>query len=482
MLTVSANNSSRFAAALWLAAFFCFSAGPAAAKGPLYDILYLSRPDQAGVNSARAGIVHILGPDVARRLRVLRSGGIYGLVYVRHGDLGSAAAVARSHARMLGAHGLQAPVPVKAQDWAAPQPAAPEKLAAKAEPAVQAAAPVQQLSVPAGAPAKQAEPPQASAPFEARVDQYLKRLRQAGSIKADERSAWAVYDLEDNTKLAGINEDMLLQTASLVKPFVALAYFHEVSLGRQQYTAPAKKRMEEMIRDSDNAAADWFMRLLGGPAAVQRLLNQNYGDMLHDLALVEYIPRNGHTYRNKASVRDYTAFLNALWNEKLPASAEIKRVMCLAKRNRLSTAGVPQSTEVYDKTGTTSHLCGDMGILVALRDDGKRFPYIVIGLIQKSSAASRYFAWMHNRGDIIRHVSAMAYEEMSQRHHFKDFNAAVETPVLAAAAQAAGLLSSAAAPKPADVELSTGTPVSAPVTAQVPAPAENSGKVALAAN
>lgn len=452
MLPGTANKSPRVIAALWLAAFFCFCAGPAAAKGSFYDILYLSRPDQAGINSAKAGISHILGPDVARRLRVVRRGGMYGLVYVRHGDLGSAAAVAKSHARMLAAHGLQAPAPVKAQDWDVPQSAAPEKAASKTEPAAPAAEPAQQVSAP---------PAQAPLPFEDRMDQYLKHLRQTGGIKADERSAWAVYDLADNSKLAGINEDMLLQTASLVKPFVALAYFHEVSLGRQQYTPAAKKRMEEMIRNSDNAAADWFMRLLGGPTAVQRLLNKNYGDMLHDLELVEYIPRNGHTYRNKASVRDYTAFLNALWNEKLPASAEIKRVMFLSKRNRLCTAGVPQSTEVYNKTGTTSHLCGDMGILVALRDDGKRFPYIVIGLIQKSSPASRYFAWMHNRGDIIRHISAMAYEEMSMRHHFKDFNAAGENPVLAAAVQDTGIPSSAAAPKPDGITLSTGTPVSA---------------------
>lgn len=465
MLTPSANKSSRVIAAFWLAALFCLYAGPAAAKGPFYNILYVSRPDQAGINSARAGIVHILGPDVASRLRVLRRGGMYGLVYVRHGDLGSAAAVARSHARMLARHGLQAPVPVKAQDWDAAPPAAPEKTvpvkaAPKTGPAVQAAAPVPQPA----APAMQLSPAQAPdlLPFEARIDLYLKHLRDTGGIKKDERTAWAIYDLTDNAKLAGVNEDMLLQTASLVKPFVALAYFHEVSLGRQQYTAAAKKHMEEMIRDSDNASADWFMRLLGGPAAVERLLKLNYGGMLHDLDLVEYIPRNGHTYRNKASVRDYTAFLNALWNDTLPSAAEIKRVMCLTKRNRLSTGGVPQSTEVYDKTGTTSHLCGDMGILVALRDDGKRFPYIVIGLIQKTSPASRYFSWMHNRGDIIRHVSAMAYEEMALRHHFRDFNSVSAAPALAAAGQDKVVTASAEAIKPDTPALSTGTQVSAP--------------------
>lgn len=419
------NKAFYFMAVLCSAAFFGFCAAPAAAKGADYDVLYFSGPDQAGLGAAKAKIIHILGPDVGRRLRVMRSGGKYGLVYARHGDLGSAAAVARSHARMLAPHGVPAPVPVKARDWEAPQEsaaakAAPAKPLPPAQPPVRAAAPVTLSSAAA---------PTAALPFDVRINQYLENLRKTGGINKDENTAWAVYDLTDNAKLAGVNEDMLLQTASLVKPFVALAYFHEVAAGRQQYTAAARKHMEEMIRDSDNAAADWFMRLLGGPDAVQRLLKQNYGGILHDLLLVEYIPRNGHTYRNKASVQDYTAFLNALWNEKLPSSAEIKRVMLLPKRNRLYTGthGLPQSTEVYDKTGTTSRLCGDMGILVALRADGKRFPYIIIGLIQKNNPASRYFSWMRKRGDIIRHVSVMAYEEMSRRHHFKEIAAGLET-------------------------------------------------------
>jgi len=182
--------------------------------------------------------------------------------------------------------------------------------------------------------------------------------------------------------------------------------------------------MEEMIRDSDNVAANWFMRLLGGPAAVQRLLRRNYGGILQDLNLVEYIPPGGRTYRNKASVHDYSRFLYALWSEALPGSAEIKRVMNLPKRNRLYTGvpGVPSGTEIYSKTGTTSRLCADMGILVAHRADGKRYPYIVIGVIQKRRSANSYFDWMQDRGDVIRHVSDLVYEEISGRHNFEDFN------------------------------------------------------------
>lgn len=423
------------------AALLCLCALQASAS---YDILYLRRPDQRGINAARLKVAHILGPDVARRLRVVKDGGGYALIYDRHGDLGSAKAVARSHKKMLARAGLPAPVPVKSEDAPKPQPApaakaspaaqpapvpaAPEAATeAKAQPEAQAASPAPQTEAavqPAVQPApqtvRQPAPTLNEVAFEARLGQYLNDLRKSGKIKKDERTAWAVYDLTDNAKLAGINEESLLQTASLMKPFIALAYFHEVQHGRQQYTDKARRLMVEMIRDSDNAAADWFMRLLGGPAATEKLLKQNYGHIFRDIYMVEYIPRNGRTYQNKASVRDYMAFLHSLWEDRIPYSDEIKRVMMLPKRNRLTTSarGMPHDTEVYDKTGTTSRLCGDMGILVARRSDGRRFPYIVIGLIEKTSPASRYFSWMRNRGDIIRRVSVMAYEEIASRHHF----------------------------------------------------------------
>lgn len=456
MFPGTAYRKSFTRAAASLAVILCFSAGTAYARGANYDILYLWRSDQAGIKAAKTKISRILGPDVARRLRIVQAGGKYGLVYPRHGNLDTAAAVAKSHNRMMAGHGLQAPVPVKTQDWAAPQRVVPvmqpppERPAQHNAPAVH---PVAADQAPA-AEGQMCEPaPLASLHFEDRIDQYLKLLRKNGSIKEDEHTAWTVYDLSDNTKLAGINEDMLLQAASLIKPFVALAFFHEVSQGRQNYNATAQRHMVEMIRDSSNASADWFMRLMGGPASVQHILDQSYGNMLHDLSLVEYIPSNGHTYKNKASVKDYTAFLNALWRDELPSSAEIKRVMLLPKHNRLytGTQGLPQDTEVYDKTGTTSHLCGDMGILVARRDDGKRFPYIVIGLIQKSSPASRYFSWMRSRGNVIRRISEMAYQEIASRHHFKDHAAVESKPAGPAAVPEAAVISGQESlPYPAD--------------------------------
>ncbi|MDE1977476.1 MAG: serine hydrolase, partial [Elusimicrobia bacterium] len=249
------------------------------------------------------------------------------------------------------------------------------------------------------------------------IDSYIERLRRIGAIKGNESTAWSVYDLTSNASLVSINEDEPMETASLIKPLIALAYFKEVSDGRLRYTPYVRRRMAAMIQDSDNAAADYFLRKMGGPAAVQRLLKKNYGGLLQNLHLVEYIPYSGRTYRNKASAHDYSRFLYALWNKQLPSSDELLRLMSLPKPNRLFTAELPPSTEVFDKTGTTSRLCGDMGILV-IRHEGQQYPYIVVGIIQKSRRAYPYMRWMNRRGNIIRQVSNFVYEAIAGRHGF----------------------------------------------------------------
>lgn len=255
-------------------------------------------------------------------------------------------------------------------------------------------------------------------PLDEAIDAFIKKMRRQGLLARDEKTAWSVYDMTHDVELAGINQDEPLQTASLIKPFIALAYFDAVSDGKKEYTPEARRKMELMIRDSDNGTADWFLRELGGPAAVQKSLKKKYPAMLQGLSLVEYIPKNGRTFRNKASVHDYTRFLHDLWAETLPSSAEIKRVMQLPKRNRLLRGAkeVPNDTALYDKTGSTSRLCGDMGILVAHGQDGRDYPYILVGVIQKGGQARHYMSWIHRRGDLIREVSNMAYKAIAARY------------------------------------------------------------------
>ena len=64
---------------LRLAVLLGLAAASAVAQGPSYDIAYLWHPDQVGVAAYKAKVSGIMGPDVARQLRLVRAGGKYGL-------------------------------------------------------------------------------------------------------------------------------------------------------------------------------------------------------------------------------------------------------------------------------------------------------------------------------------------------------------------------------------------------------------------
>jgi beta-lactamase class A len=189
-----------------------------------------------------------------------------------------------------------------------------------------------------------------------------------------------------------INEDEQFQAASLVKPFIAAAFFYKVEKGELSYNRESRRQMERMIQHSNNASTNWVTRKVGGPQAVQRILKQQYPAIFQEIHLVEYIPAGGKTYRNKASVHDYSRFLYALWKEDIAGAREIKRLMALPGSDRIYTGVrvVPKGTKVYNKTGSTARVCGDMGILNIKGPDGKWYPYTVIGIIEKEQNATNY--------------------------------------------------------------------------------------------
>lgn len=254
--------------------------------------------------------------------------------------------------------------------------------------------------------------------LEGEIEKYVKSLRHKGVIRGDERTAWLVYDLTSGSKLASINENTSLQAASMIKPLLALAFFHQVEAGKLHYGATSRRHMELMIQKSSNPSTNWVMRQTGGPVATQRLLRRYYPSLSKQLHLVEYIPSNGRTYRNRSSAGDYGRFLNAMWKGTLPSSQEMKRLMGLPGRDRLysSAKRVPAGTKVYNKTGSTAMCCGDMGILVVQGSNGRSYPYVVIGIIESERRSRSYGPWISSRGDVIREVSNLSYLEMKRRY------------------------------------------------------------------
>lgn len=255
--------------------------------------------------------------------------------------------------------------------------------------------------------------------LEAQVERYIKGLRARGSIRGNERTAWVVYDFTTQTKLVSINENTRLQAASMIKPYLALAFFHEVQAGRLIYGPESRRHMELMIQKSNNTSTNWVMRQTGGPAATEALLKRHYPALCREIRLVEYIPSNGRTYRNMGSAGDYARFLHQLWYQQLPQSKEILRLMAMPGIDRLYTDAkrVPKGTKVYNKTGSTAMCCGDMGILVAQGSGGRTYPYLLIGIIESGTRnGSSYGSWISRRADVIREVSNLSYLAIKQRY------------------------------------------------------------------
>ena len=383
-------------------AVFLLAAPLQAGAKALFDVSYFSNSDLPAVLARKKAVAAALGPRVAKGLRVVQTDGGYSVVYLRHGYASGARVTAAAHSRILRRKGLGSAVSVAARSW----------VEVTADGARQPQSPAQ---------AKETEAAQAAErqSLESLIDERVKQLRREGLLASDERTAWFIYDFTTGEKLVEINADLELQAASLIKPFVALAYMHAVKDGRFAYDDQGRAVLQRMIQHSDNAATNWAMRRLGGPAAVRQLLRQNYPDLLPGLELVEYIPPDGRTYRNRASAQDYSRFLLALWKDELPGSGEIKRLMALPKRDRLSTGvPLPEGTGVFSKTGSTSHLCGDMGVLLAKGADGRQYPYTVIGLIEKKHAARHYLRWLRARGNVIREISGLAYRTIGKMHGF----------------------------------------------------------------
>ena len=109
-------------------------------------------------------------------------------------------------------------------------------------------------------------------PLEAHFEQYIKRQRSRKILATTDRTTFVVYDITKNRKLVSINESRQTMAASLIKNFVMLAYFHEVRYGRQIHTAANKGNLRAMIQRSSNPSTNYFIRLLGGPARVNRIL------------------------------------------------------------------------------------------------------------------------------------------------------------------------------------------------------------------
>ncbi|MEW8467082.1 MAG: hypothetical protein AB2637_01070, partial [Candidatus Thiodiazotropha sp.] len=82
-----------------------------------YDVSYVWSRNLNNVQDYRDQVARVLGPKVAKALKVVSEGDLYGLIYRRNGNSESTERVVESHTKLLRAKGLDAVSPVKARKW-----------------------------------------------------------------------------------------------------------------------------------------------------------------------------------------------------------------------------------------------------------------------------------------------------------------------------------------------------------------------------
>jgi len=101
----------------WLVALLGLAATPVATlAADHHDISYLWHRDISSVRDYRERVAKVLGPRVAKNLKLVGKGKLFGLVYTRRGDNAGAARVARKHTQLLKAQGLEAAAPVRSRN------------------------------------------------------------------------------------------------------------------------------------------------------------------------------------------------------------------------------------------------------------------------------------------------------------------------------------------------------------------------------
>lgn len=265
-----------------------------------------------------------------------------------------------------------------------------------------------------------------TSPLQDRLVRLVKQQRARGLIRADEQTSWSIYDFTSAKKLVSINEEVPRQAASMIKPFVAQAFFYTMQEqgSRLRYTSAVRETMERMIRNSSNPATTEMMQLISrhngnhGPQDVEYVLKRHAPGVFQQTSIVEYIPANGRTYLNLASARDYSRFLWALWHDRMPYAQEVRRLMGLPNHNRITrgVSNIPSTVRVYHKSGSTAMLCGEMGIIEGRDHRGRPRPYTFIGIIQKNQRTDYYTTWITNRSNTLRAVSGLVYDYMREQH------------------------------------------------------------------
>ncbi len=234
----------------------------------------------------------------------------------------------------------------------------------------------------------------------------------------ERRISVALVDLSDpegTIRYAAQDDDRERYAASLPKIAILLGVFDQIDRGRLSYTPELRRKLEAMIRRSDNAISSEMIRLVGFQNIANTLRDPRYE--LYDagrrggglwvgrgygsgVGLWRRDPVGNMSHG--ATARQVARFLVMMERNQLVspwASAEMKRIMGQPAINHKFVKGLAArpGSEIYRKSGTWRQWHADAALV---ERDGKK--YVAVALVESPSGGSILSSLIVRLDELIR--------------------------------------------------------------------------------
>lgn len=277
-----------------------------------------------------------------------------------------------------------------------------------------------------------------SAPFnstlEAGILQYMKEVYTKNKLKRKDKLSIVVQDLSAGKLLVSLRSRKSVKSASTIKLPILQAYMIQRFKGKFEETSNHKKLIEEMIRFSSNSSTNKIIKLLGGTENIQRLLNKT--KFYKELRLLEMIPEDGRTYRNKISAEDLNQILMNIWFKRAIGPQYSAQINKTAAHEMLNLLGLPghtwlkdrikaetcfssnKSVKLWDKTGFVKGLNGNAGIVEIDTPHGRK-AYSLVMLMERQdyqTIEGDAASWFEIVSLHMRRISEITFAYISNRY------------------------------------------------------------------
>jgi beta-lactamase class A len=277
-----------------------------------------------------------------------------------------------------------------------------------------------------------------STPFtsslEASILQYMKEIYSSNRLKRNDKLSIVVQDLTNGEILVSLRSRQSVKSASTIKLPILHAYMIQRFKGKIKASSNHKKLIEEMIRFSSNSSTNTIIKLLGGTKNIQRILNNT--KLYKELNLLETIPEDGRTYRNKISAADLNQLFVNIWFKRVIGVKYSPQINKAASKEMLYLLGLPghvwlkdrikagtcfsanKLVKLWDKTGFVKGVNGNAGIVEIDTPHGRR-AYSIVMFIEREdyqTITGDATSWSERVSLHMRKISELTFSFISNRY------------------------------------------------------------------